>query len=124
MIIQRVNETTFAGPGVGSETLTVVRKAWPPVNRSRSSGGYADLRRRRGMCYRWCRGSGPERIDQDGEWRDLLQWRSEDHRFGRGSSQGRSSIGANLNTNESDVVAAAEKYFGSAQELSTGPRYR
>jgi Putative Flp pilus-assembly TadE/G-like len=41
VIIQRVNDTTFAGPGVGSETLTVVSQGVATCEQEPFLGGYA-----------------------------------------------------------------------------------
>jgi Putative Flp pilus-assembly TadE/G-like len=115
VIIQRVNDTTFAGPGVGAESLTVVSQGVATCEQEQFLGGYAIF-----AGADVCASGGAVELDLSGSTKtvnggifsngDLKITGSDANITGSIEYRG------NLNTNESDVVANAEKYFGSPKD--------
>ena len=112
VIIQRVNDTTFAGPGVGSETLTVVSQGVATCEQEPFLGGYAIF-----AGAEACASGGAVELDLSGSTKTVNGgiFSNGDLKITGSDADITGSIEyrGNLNTNEADVVADAEKYFGS-----------
>jgi hypothetical protein len=115
VIIQRVNDTTFAGPGVGAETLTVVSQGVATCEQEPFLGGYAIF-----AGAEACATGGAVELDLSGSTKTVnggifsngdLKITGSD-----ASITGSIEYRGNLNTNDSDVVANAEQYFGSPKK--------
>ena len=115
VIIQKVNDTTFAGPGVGSETLTVVSQGVATCEQEPFLGGYAIF-----AGAETCATGGAVELDLSGSTKTVNGgiFSNGDLKITGSDANVTGSIEyrGNLNTNEADVVANAEKYFGSAKE--------
>ena len=112
VIIQRVNDTTFAGPGVGSETLTVVSQGVATCEQEPFLGGYAIF-----AGAEVCATGGAVELDLSGSTKTVNGgiFSNGDLKITGSDAAVSGSIEyrGNLNTNEADVAANAEKYFGS-----------
>ena len=115
VIIQRVNDTTFAGPGVGAETLTVVSQGVATCEQEPFLGGYAIF-----AGAEACATGGAVELDLSGSTKTVNGgiFSNGDLKITGSDAAVSGSIEyrGNLNTNEADVAANAEKYFGSPKE--------
>lgn len=115
VLIQQVNDTSFAGPGVGAETLTVVSRSVAVCEQEPFLGGYAIF-----AGAEECATGGAIELDLSGSTKTVnggifsngdLKITGSD-----ATVNGAIEYRGNLNTNESDISANAEQYFGSPKD--------
>jgi hypothetical protein len=112
VLIQQVNDTTFAGPGVGADSLTVVSRSVAICDQEKFLGGYAIF-----AGAEECATGGAVELDLSGSTQTV-----NGGIFSNGDLKITGSDAAvtgpveyrgNLNANDPDVLAVADQYFGS-----------
>lgn len=115
VLIQQVNDTSFAGPGVGAETLTVVSRSVAVCEQEPFLGGYAIF-----AGADQCATGGAVELDLSGSTKTVNGgiFSNGDLKITGSNATVTGSIEyrGSLNTNEPDVAADAEKYFGSPKD--------
>jgi hypothetical protein len=115
VVIQQVNDTTFAGPGVGADSLTVVSRSIAICEQEQFLGGYAIF-----AGAEDCTAGGAVELDLSGSTQTVnggifsngdLKITGSD-----ATVNGPIEYRGNLNSNDPDVVANADQYFGSAKD--------